>query len=83
MQELYKAREYSAYEKQNLLNTGIAKGRAEGLVEGLEKGLAKGRAEGRVEEQLKIAKSLTDILPLEVIAEKTGLSLETLKQLKE
>jgi flagellar biosynthesis/type III secretory pathway protein FliH len=79
MQELYKAREYAAYEKQNLLNTGIAKGRAEGRGEGL----AKGRAEGRVEEQLKIAKSLTDILPLEIIAEKTGLSLETLKQLKE
>jgi hypothetical protein len=62
MQELYKAREYAAYEKQNLPNTGIAKGRAE--------------------EQLKIAKSLMDILPLEVIAEKTGLSVETLKQLK-
>ena len=53
--------------------------REEGLEEGLEKGLEKGREE----ERYKIAVSLLGLLDDDIIAEKTGLSLSEIKQLKD
>ena len=49
-------------------------------IEGARK---KGREEGRNEEKLELAKKLLDILDVETIAEKTGLSIEEVKKLKE
>lgn len=65
--ELYKAREYSAHERANILNTGIERG----------------RLQGQLEAKLEVAKALLDILDDEMIAEKTGLNLEEIKQLRE
>lgn len=48
--------------------------------EGLEKGLAQGLERGRHEEQLElIRKMLSKGLPLEVVSDLTGLSLEELE----
>ena len=55
------------------------------FLETLDKGLKEGREEGikkgRKEEQIKIARSLLDILDIETIAIKTGLSIEEVKEL--
>ncbi|MGU8770427.1 Rpn family recombination-promoting nuclease/putative transposase [Clostridium perfringens] len=49
--------------------------------EGLEKGVEIGRKEGIVEEKRNLAKSLLDVLDIETIAQKTGLSIEEIKRL--
>jgi len=54
---------------------GIAKGKAEGLAEGLEKGEKK--------KAIEIAKKLLDLLDSETIAEKTGLSIAEIENLKQ
>lgn len=60
----------------NILHT--AKEEAERI--GLEKGLAEGRAEGRAEAQFEVArKMLAAGMPVEQIAEFTGLSVEELQ----
>ena len=52
---------------------------AEGMAKGMEKGMEKGRQEKAIE----IAKQLLGILDVPTIAEKTGLSEETVKKLEE
>ena len=65
------------------LEKGLAEGLEKGLAEGLEKGLAEGRAEGRAEAQLEVArKMLAAGMPVEQIAELTGLAVETLCELQ-
>ena len=55
-----------------------------GLEEGLAKGLAKGREEGREEERNSIVlKMLKNNLPVQIICDVTGLSLEEVAKLKE
>jgi len=49
--------------------------------DGLNEGIKKGIDQGRQAEKLAIARSLLGILSIEVIAEKTGLSLEAIEQL--
>ncbi|CAK0759511.1 conserved hypothetical protein [Gammaproteobacteria bacterium] len=44
--------------------------------DGMEKGIEKGRAEGRAEMQRVVARNLLGLLPPEVIARQTGLTLE-------
>jgi predicted transposase/invertase (TIGR01784 family) len=41
-----------------------------------------GREEGREEEKIKLAKKLLDVLEIDIIAKKTGLSIEILENLK-
>jgi predicted transposase/invertase (TIGR01784 family) len=65
---------------------GLAEGKAEGLAEGLagglEKGHAEGHAEGATESKLEIARKMKKAgRPFSEIAEFTGLSLETIKQI--
>ncbi|MCT4509721.1 MAG: Rpn family recombination-promoting nuclease/putative transposase [Tepidibacter sp.] len=64
--ELYKAREKSLHERENMINSAKEEG----------------REEGREQEKIKIAKSLLDILDVETIALKTGLSIQKVKSLK-
>jgi flagellar biosynthesis/type III secretory pathway protein FliH len=61
------------------LQEGIQKGMAEGLAEGLEKGLEKGEKKKAIE----IAKKLLDLLDSETIAEKTGLTIAEIENLKQ
>ena len=72
--------------EQRGLKRGLAKGREEGRAEGLAKGLAKGReeglAKGRAEERIEIARNMkAKGLPVDLIAECSGLSPEEISQL--
>jgi predicted transposase/invertase (TIGR01784 family) len=55
-------------------NKGILKGRKQGLEQGLE--------QGKKLEKLEIAKSLLDVLDIETIALKTGLTIQEIESLK-
>ena len=61
---------------------GIAEGRAKGIAEGKAEGRAEGRAEGEREKQLQIAGNLKQMgLPIETIAQATGLTPDDIKNL--
>ena len=47
-----------------------------------QKGIEQGIEQGKKEEKIKIAKSLLDILDIEIVAEKTGLTIEELEKFK-
>ena len=75
--------EYMLKERERI---GIEQGRSEGLAEGEAIGLEKGRSEGLVEgaaqKQREIAKNLKHAgIPLDVIAENTGLTAEEIENL--
>ncbi|MFU8788976.1 MAG: hypothetical protein ACNA7G_08100, partial [Methylobacter sp.] len=53
-----------------------------GLELGMEKGMEKGMERGKEEEKRIIARSLLDVLDDAVIAERTGLTLEVVRQLR-
>ena len=57
------------------------KGREDGKAEGLAEGLAEGKAEGKVEAMKEMAVNLSDVLSVEEIAERTGLTVEKVKKL--
>lgn len=47
-----------------------------------QKGIEQGIEQGKKEEKIKIAKNLLDILDIEIVAEKTGLTIEELEKFK-
>ncbi|MDU4935718.1 MAG: hypothetical protein E6X43_10420, partial [Peptostreptococcaceae bacterium] len=49
----------------------------------IEEGMEKGKSEGKKEKAIEIAKGLLDILSIEIIAQKTGLTVEEVKSLKD
>jgi len=65
---------------------GRIEGKAEGLVEGEAigeaKGIVKGKAEGKREEALSIAASLIGLLDTATIADKTGLNISEVEELR-
>lgn len=81
--ELYKAREYAAHEKANLISTGIERGKTQGRAEGRIEGLAEGLAEGALQKSQEIATQLLDILDDKTISIKTGLPLEEVAYLRQ
>ena len=75
--------EYMLKERERI---GIEQGRSEGLAEGAAIGLKKGRNEGLVEgaaqKQREIAKNFKHAgIPVDVIAENTGLTAEEIENL--
>jgi predicted transposase/invertase (TIGR01784 family) len=66
---------------KNVIDYAKEEAERKGLKKGLEKGLEKGRTEGREEEKKVLAIKLLDVLEVEIIAQKTGLSVETIKKL--
>lgn len=48
-----------------------------------EEGIIKGKVEGKIEGKIEIAKNLLDILDIETIALKTGLSIDKIRRLKD
>ena len=79
--EKYRMREDAINERRNFFLETLDKGLKEGRKEGREEGRKEGREEGRKEEQIKIARSLLDILDIETISIKTGLSIDEVKEL--
>lgn len=55
----------------------------EGIEKGIEQGIEKGIAEGEERAKLELARNLMDLLDEHVIAERTGLPLETVHKMKE
>ena len=59
-------------------NDGLKKGMKEGIKEGLKEGIQ----QGIDQEKIELAKNLLDVLDIETIALKTGLTVEKIKALK-
>jgi len=53
-----------------------------GMEKGIKKGIEKGIEKGKLEEKIEIARSLMDILDIETISLKTGLTVEEVRELK-
>jgi predicted transposase/invertase (TIGR01784 family) len=82
VQQYYNSLSYMG-DYDNILNTAKEDAERIGLEKGLARGLAEGRAEGRAEAQLEVArKMLAAGMPVEQIAELTGLAVETLCKLQ-
>ncbi len=69
--ELYKAREYSAHERANLVSTGIERGKIEEKIE------------EKIEGKMEVAIALLDVLDDEMIAVKTGIEIGKIKELRD
>jgi predicted transposase/invertase (TIGR01784 family) len=82
VQQYYNSLSYMG-DYDNILNTAKEDAERIGLEKGLARGLAEGRAEGRAEAQHEMArKMLAAGMPVEQIAELTGLAVETLCKLQ-
>lgn len=69
-------------QREEGLKEGLAKGREEGLAKGREEGLAKGREVGEIKTTQKIAATmLKKGIDMIIVAETTGLPIETLRLL--
>ena len=79
--EQYRIREKALYDEISALENSREKGRKEGLQEGVKIGKEEGLKEGRIKEKRNLAKSLLDVLDIETISKKTGLSIEEIKRL--
>ncbi len=55
----------------------------EGKEKGKKEGIEEGKKEGKKEKAREIAKGLLDILSIEIIAQKTGLTVDEVKSLKD
>jgi predicted transposase YdaD len=64
------------------MEKGLEKGLEKGMEQGLEQGLEQGMVIGSDRERLRLARNLLDLLGDELIAERTGLALETVARLR-
>ena len=76
--EVYDYMAVKEFDEKNALITAERKGIKQGIEQGIEQGMEKG---AKVE-RLNIAKSLLDILDVETIALKTGLTIDDIENLK-
>ena len=89
-QSNWSKKELEAYDKYldairsaaSQLETAFEKGIAKGMEKGIAKGMAEGKAEGEKKKAIEIANQLLDILDIETVAKKTGLSIDEIKSLK-
>ena len=83
--EQYRIREKAMYDEISALENSREKGLQEGVKIGKEEGRKEGKEEGLKEGELnakkKLAKSLLDVLDIEIIAQKTGLIEEEIRKL--
>ncbi len=70
------------FDEINALRTAERKGVAQGIEKGIEQGIEKGIEQGAEQEKRNIALSLLDVLDVETIALKTGLSEAEISALK-
>lgn len=77
-------RDYNAFMRQGKeegREEGKKEGIKEGKKEGRKEGIKEGRKEGEREKAIEIAKNLLDILDIQTISQKTGLSIEEVKEI--
>ena len=72
----------AASQLETAFEKGIAKGMEKGIAEGKAEGMAEGKAKGEKKKAIEIANQLLDILDIETVAKKTGLSIDEIKSLK-
>ena len=72
--QIYEMRDKTLKDKISALNEAERKG--------IEKGIQKGIIEGEKNKAIEIAKSLLDVLDVETISLKTGLSVDEINELK-
>ncbi len=60
---------------------GLKAGVAQGIEQGIGQGIEKGIEQGAMRERLRVAQQLIGLLDEQTIADKTGLSLEEVRQL--
>jgi len=75
--EIYEMRAKTLKDKISALNEAERKG----LKKGIEQGIKKGIEEGEKNKAIEIAKSLLDVLDIETISLKTGLSIDEISKL--
>ncbi|UBF26873.1 Rpn family recombination-promoting nuclease/putative transposase [Kovacikia minuta CCNUW1] len=88
--ELLEKREMFLHDNRNAIlkaeqmgmKRGMEKGMKKGMEKGIEKGIELGREEGRKQQAIAIARSLLDVLDIETISQKTGLSPTEIQQLR-
>jgi predicted transposase/invertase (TIGR01784 family) len=68
-------------ENKSLEKSVIETAMFEGERRGIKKGKAEGKLEGEKQAKIEIAKNLIDILDIETIAQKTGLTIEEIKNI--
>jgi len=78
MKDEYSEDELRKEEREKALQEGIQKG----MEKGMEKGMQEGMEKGKHQQALGIAANLLDLLDDQTIAQKTGLSLEQVAQLR-
>ncbi|AEB77478.1 Rpn family recombination-promoting nuclease/putative transposase [Clostridium botulinum] len=76
--QLYEQRKFAILDRVSDLENAEEKGKEIGKQEGLREGRKEGVKKGKIE----VAKNLLDVLDVETIAAKTGLSVEEVKELK-
>jgi predicted transposase/invertase (TIGR01784 family) len=76
--EILEKRQMFLHDNRN----AILKARQDGLKEGEQKGRQEGRLEGERSKSLEIARQLLDVLDVETIARKTGLTVAEIQQLR-
>ena len=79
--EQYRIREKAMYDEISALENSREKGLQEGVKIGKEEGRKEGLKEGELNAKKKLAKSLLDVLDIETIAQKTGLTEEEIRKL--
>ena len=70
------------YAKKEAKREGREEGIKEGREEGIKEGIKEGKEKGKRDKQIEIAKNLLDVLDIETIAQKTGLSIDDILDLK-
>lgn len=81
--ELLERQELVLQDNRNIVLQAAREGLAQGRQEGLQEGRQEGRQEGLMAGKREVARSLLGVLPLEVISEKTGLSVAELEALQQ
>ena len=81
--EVYEYIALKEFDRLNEIETAEEKGRMKGRIEGKIEGKIEGLREGEKNKQVEIAKNLLDVLDVETIALKTGLSVEDIEKLRE
>lgn len=68
--------------QNSLINSNYGAGKIDGVKEGIKEGIERGKMAGEKQAKIEIAKNLLDVLDIETISLKTGLSIEEIKSLK-
>ena len=83
VRQILEMRAKARHEEASRLYQAEKRGEERGIIEGEKRGIEKGKEEGRKERDIEVAKNLLKInIPVEAIAQSTGLSIEEIEKLR-